>query len=63
MKIEVVSINELESGGADLIVEFDDEYKQFIQTTLKWDEWSDSKFSDFVIEALRASCNLELDKK
>jgi hypothetical protein len=60
MKIKVIEINELESGGADLILEIDDEYKEFIQTTFQWDEWSESKFSQFIIESLRHYCELKL---
>ena len=63
MKIEVIEINELKEGGADLILEVDEEYKEFIKTTLKWEEWSDSKFSEFVIETISNYCQSTLEKK
>ena len=63
MKIEVIEIQELKEGGADLILEIDEEYKEFIKATLKWEEWSDSKFSEFVIETISNYCQSPLEKK
>ena len=63
MKIEVIEINELKEGGADLILEVDEEYKEFIKATFKWEEWSDSKFSEFVIETISNYCQSTLEKK
>ncbi len=59
MKITVINIVELSSGGAELHLEVDEEYKSNFKRQYGLKRWSKKKFEAFVIQAITNSLELE----
>lgn len=62
MKFNVIEVKESIDGGAEIIVEFDQEYKELIKRVLKIKRFSKKKFNQFVNSAIQQQCNSWLGK-